>query len=67
MREGYTSFFDSTPDLNCTIKKRIVIRNIVIDEEYIIANGNNFSAVAIYETEKGKISKVTFVRYAIVT
>jgi len=62
MREGYASFFDSTPDLNCTVKKRIVIRNMVIDEEYITANGNNFSAVAIYETEKGKISKVTFVQ-----
>lgn len=60
MRKGYASFFESTLDLNCEIKNRIVIGNKVIDEEYITANGNNFSAVAIYEVENGKISKVTF-------
>ncbi|MFK7810933.1 MAG: nuclear transport factor 2 family protein [Maribacter sp.] len=62
MRKGYAGFFESTPDLHCEIKNRIVIRNIVIDEEYITANGNNFSAVAIYEVENGKIAKVTFLR-----
>ncbi|MEP3209564.1 MAG: nuclear transport factor 2 family protein [Maribacter sp.] len=62
MRKGYAGFFESTPDLHCEIKNRIVIRNIVIDEEYITANGNNFSAVAVYEVENGKIAKVTFVR-----
>lgn len=60
MRKGYAGFFASTADLNCEIKNRIVIGNKVIDEEYITANGNNFSAVAIYEIENGKISKVTF-------
>jgi len=60
MRKGYASFFDSTTDLNCEIKTRIIIGNKVIDEEYITANGNNFSAVVIYEVENGKISKVTF-------
>ncbi len=60
MRKGYAGFFASTTDLNCEIKTRIVIGNKVIDEEYITANGNNFSAVAIYEVENGKISKVTF-------
>ena len=35
--------------------------NKVIDEEYITANGQNFSAVAIYEVENGTIAKVTFV------
>lgn len=62
MREGYSGFFENTPDLNCEIKNRIVIANKVIDEEYITANGNNFSAVAIYEVENGKIAKVTFLR-----
>lgn len=60
MRKGYAGFFESTLDLNCEIKNRIVIGNKVIDEEYITANGNNFSAVAIYEVKNGKISKVTF-------
>lgn len=60
MRKGYADFFASATDLNCEIKTRIIIANKVIDEEYITANGNNFSAVAIYEVENGKISKVTF-------
>lgn len=62
MRKGYTEFFTSTPDLHCKIKNRIVIGNKVIDEEQVTANGNAFSAVAIYEVEKGKIAKVTFLR-----
>lgn len=62
MRESYTTFFDSSPDLNYVVKNRMVIRNIVIDEEYITANGKNFSAVAVYEVENGKIAKVTFLR-----
>lgn len=62
IRKGYAGFFESTPNLNCEIKNRIIIGNKVIDEEYITSNGNNFSAVAIYEVENGKISKVTFLR-----
>ena len=62
MREGFTSFFEATPDLHCEIKNRIVIGNKVIDEEYITANGTSFNAIAIYEVEKGKIAKVTFVK-----
>lgn len=62
MREGYTGFFESTPDLQCKIKNRIVIGNKVIDEEFITMNGNNFSVVAIYEVQNGKIAKVTFLR-----
>jgi len=62
MRISYASYFETTPDLNCKIKNRIVIGNKVIDEEYITANGQNFSAVAIYEVENGKISKVTFIQ-----
>lgn len=62
MRKGYAGYFESTPDLHCEIKNRMVIGNKVIDEEYITANGTNFSAVAIYEVENGKIAKVTFLR-----
>lgn len=62
MREGYGSFFETTPDLKCEIKNRIVVGNKVIDEEFITVNGSNFSAVAIYEVENGKIAKVTFLR-----
>ncbi|PQB05987.1 hypothetical protein BST85_06655 [Aureitalea marina] len=62
MRKQYAGFFDSTPDLHCEIQKRIVIGNRVIDHELVTANGQQFTAVAIYEVENGKIVKVTFLR-----
>ena len=62
MREQYADFFRNTPDLHCKIKNRIVIGNKVIDKEYVTMNGTNFSVVAIYEVENGKIAKVTFIR-----
>ena len=62
IRKSYTGFFESTPDLHCEIKNRIIISNVVIDEEEITSNGNTFKAVAIYEVEDGKINRVTFVR-----
>lgn len=62
MRKGYENWFDSVPDLSTFIKKRIVIGNKVIDEEQVTANGQIFNAVAIYEIENGKISKVTFIQ-----
>lgn len=62
MHESYAGFFESTPDLNCEIKNRMVIGNKVIDEEYLTVNGKNFGAVAIYEVLNGKIAKVTFLR-----
>ena len=62
MRTGYSRLFKNVPDLNCVIKNRIVTGNTVIDEEYLTMNGNNFSAVAIYEVVNGKISSVTFIQ-----
>ncbi|MBX2829145.1 MAG: nuclear transport factor 2 family protein [Flavobacteriaceae bacterium] len=62
MKENYGKFFESTPDLNCTIKNRIVIGNKVIDEEFLTINGQNYAAIAIYEVENGLISKVTFIQ-----
>jgi len=62
MRKSYDGYFKNTPDLHCEIKKRIVIGNKVIDQEYITSNGRNFSAIAIYEVKNGLISKVTFIQ-----
>ncbi|AXT50539.1 hypothetical protein D1818_06730 [Aquimarina sp. BL5] len=62
MKSIYAPFFDRTPDLHCEIKNRIVYGNKVIDEELVLINGREIKAVAIYEVENGKISKVTFVR-----
>lgn len=62
MHERYGDYFESTPDLNCEIRNRIVIGNKVIDEEFLTINKINYNAVAIYEIENGKIAKVTFIR-----
>ncbi len=60
MRKDYNRFFGTTPNLHCDTKNRIVIGNIVIDEEFITVNGNSFTAIGIYEIENNKIAKVTF-------
>ncbi|MFT4780387.1 MAG: hypothetical protein ACI9SD_000056 [Pseudohongiellaceae bacterium] len=62
MRKSYKDWFDRTTDLSALVKKRIVIGNKVIDEEQVTANGEVFNAVAIYEIENGKITKVTFIQ-----
>ncbi len=62
LKAMYQDLFSATPDLHCKIITRMVIGNKVIDEEHITANGHNFSAVALYEVEDGKIAKVTFIR-----
>ena len=58
----FSDFFSQTPDLHCEITNRIIIGSVVIDEEYLTVNGDNFKAIAIYEIENGKISKMTTVR-----
>ena len=62
MRVQYESFFENNPDLKCEIKNRIVIGNRVIDEELVTVNKAQISAVAIYEVENGKITRVTFIQ-----
>ncbi|MEL6812178.1 MAG: nuclear transport factor 2 family protein [Bacteroidota bacterium] len=62
LRRDYTDWFASARDLNCQIKKRMVMGGIVIDHEAIIANGNSFQAVAIYHVENGRIKSVNFIQ-----
>ncbi len=62
MRNRYSSLFDRTTDLHCELVNRIVLGNKVIDEESVTANGRQFRAIAIYEINNGKISKVTLIR-----
>jgi len=61
MRKKYAGFF-SIPNLYCEIIKRITIGNKVIDHEKIRAGNETFLAVAVYEVDKGKIIRVTFIR-----
>ncbi|WP_452232038.1 nuclear transport factor 2 family protein [Lacinutrix sp. MEBiC02595] len=58
----FSDFFAQTPDLHCEITNRIILGNVVIDEEYLTVNGDNYNAIAIYEIENGKIVRMTTVR-----
>ena len=62
MRNNYTRFFETTPDLHCELVGRIVQGNVVIDKERVRANNRYFEAVAIYHIENNKIRKVYFIR-----
>lgn len=62
MKKEYIDFFKNTPDLHCKIKNRIIMGNTVIDKEFLTINGKNYSAIAIYEVENNKITKVTFIQ-----
>jgi hypothetical protein len=62
LREKYELFFNSTADLKCEVKNRIILGNKVIDEEYLTMNGSTRSAVAIYELAGDKIVRVTFMK-----
>lgn len=62
MRKDY-AFFNTTPDLHCEIKQRIIQGNIIIDKESVTGFGGKAAeATAIYHIEGGKIKKVYFVQ-----
>jgi imidazolonepropionase-like amidohydrolase len=60
MRKDY-DFLNKVPNLYCETKNRIVISNKVIDQEKVRFGKQFIHGVAIYETENGKIKKVTFI------
>lgn len=67
MRKGYARMFDKVTELHCTIVKRIVLGNKVIDQESVKGFPNwkkngPLEAVAVYTVTNGLISKVTFIR-----
>ena len=64
MRQRYASMFDSTPDLHCTLINRMVLGNIVIDQEYVITvkNGPAIQLMAMYKIKEDKIEEVYFIR-----
>jgi imidazolonepropionase-like amidohydrolase len=62
MRTNYSNFFNSTPDLHCEVKSRIIRGNVIIDNEHVIlGKGQTMDAIAIYHIENGKIKKVYFI------
>lgn len=64
MKNSYGPMFQSNPNLNCEIVKRIVQGNTVIDQEHVtgLSNGSAIDATAIYRVRNGLIQEVYFVR-----
>jgi imidazolonepropionase-like amidohydrolase len=61
MRLGYSQMFQSTPNLHCELKGRLIRGNIVMDQEYVQFGDKILEAIAIYHIENNKIKKVYFV------
>ncbi len=63
MRQQYAGMFQQAVDLHCTLVKRIVLGNKVIDEESVIFQKGQppMRAVAIYTIDKDKIAEVRFI------
>ena len=58
----FAELFTQSPDLHCEIANRIIIGNIIIDEEIISDKTDSHKALVIYEVEKGKIFRMTTFR-----
>ncbi len=64
LKKIYSDVFDNSPNLNATIKNRMMFENKVIDEEVVTGRkGVEYNKViVIYEVNLELIEKVTFIR-----
>ena len=64
MRAVYTDKFNNLTDLHCQLVNRIVLRNIVIDQEEVTVEKDKpkINAIAIYTIVNNKIDEVRFIR-----
>jgi uncharacterized protein (TIGR02246 family) len=64
LRERYALLFSAAPRIAVTIEKRIVVGNVVVDEERITGtkSGRPAHAAVIYEIVGGKIARVWVTR-----
>jgi len=64
LHERYAMLFANAPNVHVEIAKRIVVGNVVIDEERIThtASGRDAHVAVIYETENGAIQRVWVTR-----
>ncbi|MBW8683185.1 amidohydrolase family protein [Chitinophaga rhizophila] len=62
MRKRYAGLFERAKELHCELVNRMVMGNIVVDQEKVTGVGSKvLEAIAIYTIENGKIAKVSFV------
>jgi hypothetical protein len=64
MRRRYAGMFQNTPDLHCTLINRMVLGNVVIDQESVIISKDRepIRVIAMYKIAAGKIAEVYFIR-----
>ncbi len=64
MRKRYGPRFESNPDLHCTLMNRMVLDNMVIDQESVIVKKGNppVQVFAMYKIAGNKIVEVYFIR-----
>ena len=64
MREHYAKKFETMPALQCTLLNRMVLGNVVIDQEYVIQREGEPAnqVIAMYKVKDGKIEEVYFIR-----
>ncbi len=62
LRERYGAFFEASPDLDCTVVKRLVAGPWVVDREVVTGarGGPVLRAVAVYKVEGGLIQAIWF-------
>jgi hypothetical protein len=63
LRARYEDLFKNAPNLKCTVDRRLVVGNTVIDDELLTGHprGDNINVVAIYQVNAGLIQQVWFV------
>jgi hypothetical protein len=62
---GYGKFFSENPNLHCELKSRIVLDQVVIDEEFVTGASkfpDGLHAIAIYAFRDGLIDRIWFPR-----
>ncbi|MET7027832.1 nuclear transport factor 2 family protein [Sediminicola luteus] len=60
IKQEFATYFDSAPDINYSIEKKIVMDNKVHHEALITANNKTLVTTYYYTVANGKISSLTF-------
>ena len=63
LKKGYQDYFKNNKNLSVSVNNRMVLKNVVIDEEVASVNDGIERHVAIYTTNKDGIETMTFVTY----
>ena len=62
---NYKKLFEGNPQLHCELKSRVVVADLIVDEEYItgaVAYPKNLHAFAVYGFRENKIDRIWFGR-----